>query len=86
MKTRKATVVIDVPVTADITRKGTKAFQLAKFLSDGRRRGRPVSRKEIVNRLGFDPAPYVKMYECFVAVERGKYTYVGTNLAELQAA
>ena len=71
-------------VTPDITRKGTKVHQLAKLLSDGRRKPGGVSRKEIVEKLQFDPAPYVKLYGCFENVGRGKYVYTGKNLAKLE--
>lgn len=63
--------------------KQTNAYKLAKMLSDKRRKGRPVSRQEIIEKLGIDPAPYVKMYDCFEAVDRGMYIYTGEALAEI---
>lgn len=77
------TIVSGSNVTPDITRKGTKAYKLAKLLSDKRRKPGGVSRKEIVEKLEFDPAPYVKLYDCFEAVERGKYIYTGKALQEI---
>jgi hypothetical protein len=72
-------------MAADIIRKNTTAYQIAKILSDKRRKGKPVGRKELMEKLGgIDPAPYVKMYECFQAVSRGKYIYVGENLKKLE--
>lgn len=69
--------------TADIIRKDTYAYRLAKMLSDGRRKN-GATRKEIVAKLGGDPSPYIKMYACFVAIERGRYVYVGSNLADIK--
>lgn len=80
-------------LTQDIVRKTqykggkvvqTNAYKLAKMLSDKRRKGNPVARKEIVEKLGFDPAPYIKMYDCFEAVGRGQYVYTGSALDELK--
>lgn len=80
-------------ITQDIVRKTqyksgkkvqTNAYKLAKMLADKRRKGNPVGRAEIVEKLGFDPAPYIKMYECFEAVDRGQYVYTGTALDELK--
>lgn len=79
-------------ITQDIVRKTqykngklvkTNAYLLAKMLTDKRRKGNPVGRQEIQAKLGFDPAPYVKMYACFEAVDRGQYVYTGTALDEL---
>lgn len=79
-------------LTQDIVRKTqykngqevkTNAYLLAKLLTDKRYKGRPLTRKEIMAKLPFDPAPYIKLYECFEAVDRGQYVYTGTALDEL---
>ena len=70
-------------ITPDIVRKDTKAYKLAKMLSDGRRKPGGVSRKEIMKRLDIDPAVYAKLYGCFEVVERGKYRYTGKALQEI---
>lgn len=61
----------------------TNAFRLAKLLADKRRKGNPVSRKVIMEKLDFDPAPYAKLYDCFEQVDRGEYIYVGSALQEI---
>lgn len=76
---------VSTTVTPDIVRKGTKVYDLAKLLSDGRRK-KGVSRKEIMEKLDFDPAPYVKLYGCFETVSRGHYRYRGTALKQLEKA
>lgn len=78
--------------TADITRKfqtnrngeveETKAYRLAKLLGDKRRK-HPVTRQTVIDKLGFDPAPYILLYDCFEAVERGEYIYTGNALSEV---
>lgn len=78
-------------VTHDITRKThkpsgrgrpryTNAYKLARFLQ-GKKNG--ATRQEIMKALGFEPAPYPHMYDCFIAVDRGRYKYVGKNLKKL---
>ena len=77
------TIIENKTVTPDIVRKNTKAYQLAKLLSDGRRKPGGVSRKEIMKRLDIDPAVYAKLYGCFEVVERGKYRYTGKALQQI---
>lgn len=58
----------------------TNAYKLARFLK-GKKNG--ATRKEIMKALGFEPAPYPHMYDCFVAVGRGRYKYVGKAVDKL---
>lgn len=69
----------------DVKRPGTKLFQIAQILGD-KRRTNGVSRKELVERLDFDPSPYLTMYDCFQRVSRGVYTYVGETLPDVKQA
>lgn len=68
--------------TADIKRvnPNSNVVKFAKMASDGRRKGRGVTRKEVLAKHGFDCAPYVKMYQCFKAIGRGRYIYTGNAL------
>lgn len=76
----------------DITRKTsirngveqpTNAYLLARMLSD-KRRVRPVTRKMVIDKYGFDPAPYASIYECFeIGDEPGTYVYKGKALQEI---
>jgi hypothetical protein len=83
MKMAKTIVIVPSNVTPDITRKGTNVYRLAKMLADKRRKGAGMTRKQIMEKVDFDPAPYVKLYGCFETVERGRYRYTGKALAEL---
>lgn len=79
----KSTKSTKYAAMTDVHRPGTKLFQIAQILGDKRRKN-GVSRKELVARLDFDPSPYLTMYDCFVRLDRGVYTYVGESLPEMK--